>query len=737
MMLKHLKYVAVGGKVTVQMFKKSAGGKPVIPSHQTIAVNKENIAKLAKLSEAGATVAVCAQKMDGNGRKKENVEAIRYLVVDLDAKTSMAKISKLEMHPSLIVKTSVGRYHLYYRVKCKTANYQKYARVIAEKLNGDPQATDLSRAFRIAGTINWKPDEPFVARLMRCERVDAISVGDLRKALGAKFPRATSPAMVSSDNQFTSKDQPSIDAVRTALSKFSSDDRGVWLHVGMALHSWSTSEGRALWDAWSKNSLKYDEDDQEKAWAGFKHGGGRSIATVFYYAHQATGHAAKGDKRTLPVEDDDVTNYAAEKLKDRLLIVGDDSYYVFRAHHWFRDEKLAGRLMLEVVKELYELAKEGGTDYAKRKLKVLNSYAAALRLLKGLNAFAHFDAKADDFDKNAELLGVPNGVVELRTKTFRAGRPSDMITITTQVEYDAAAKCPNFAVFLKSIMTTKEYRSYFRHVCGYWLVGRATEQHAFIFLGKGSNGKGTITRLVEAVLGKQYFTTISPSFMKNATRSNPNGPTPAIMPLRNARVVFCTESERTRGVDEVFFKQLTGNDTLTGRHHYGEQQSFTPPGKLVLTTNVMPDWSHSDDALWRRVKVLPFLHSFTEENGRDNSLDETLAKEASGILNFMILGAYQYLQDGFAEPQEVVKATKKARIEADSVNFWIAQECKKEKGELLGAKAAYDAYAAFTRQQKKVPSSTKAFVKSMDRLGFSSKRNKQGNFYMGLVLLSH
>jgi phage/plasmid-associated DNA primase len=78
----------------------------------------------------------------------------------------------------------------------------------------------------------------------------------------------------------------------------------------------------------------------------------------------------------------------------------------------------------------------------------------------------------------------------------------------------------------------------------------------------------------------------------------------------------------------VFFKQLTGNDKLTGRHNYGEQQSFTTPGKLLSSTKVMPDWSYADEALWRRVVVLPFLMQFKEGDGRNNNLDAALAAGA-------------------------------------------------------------------------------------------------------------
>lgn len=171
-----------------------------------------------------------------------------------------------------------------------------------------------------------------------------------------------------------------------------------------------------------------------------------------------------------------------------------------------------------------------------------------------------------------------------------------------------------------------------------------------------------------------YCTTLSPAFMKGASKGNGNGPTPAIMTLRGVRVAFCTETERKNGIDEPFFKQLTGNDALTGRHNYGEQQTFKPQCKLLISTNSMPDWQYEDHALWRRVRVLPFEQQFKGDVCNSN-LDAQLAAETSGILNWMIEGAKRYLKNGLNTCPEVEKASDEAHRSADTVRRWIEAEC--------------------------------------------------------------
>lgn len=80
--------------------------------------------------------------------------------------------------------------------------------------------------------------------------------------------------------------------LREALYVLDAEDRDIWLHAGMALHS--TGWGHpayAMWCAWSQQSQKFDSTDQRKVWQSFKapieRGTGLSAAWVFSQAQQA------------------------------------------------------------------------------------------------------------------------------------------------------------------------------------------------------------------------------------------------------------------------------------------------------------------------------------------------------------------------------------------------------------------------------------------------------------------
>jgi len=58
--------------------------------------------------------------------------------------------------------------------------------------------------------------------------------------------------------------------IRSALSFMSSDDRDLWIRIGMILKSTGSPSAYGLWNEWSKSSSKYKPEDMEKRWQGLK-----------------------------------------------------------------------------------------------------------------------------------------------------------------------------------------------------------------------------------------------------------------------------------------------------------------------------------------------------------------------------------------------------------------------------------------------------------------------------------
>lgn len=89
------------------------------------------------------------------------------------------------------------------------------------------------------------------------------------------------------------------DRIRSALAAIPSDDRDVWVRVGMAIQSELGDAGFALWREWSMSSIKFDEADTRAKWKSFGKKGGVGIATVF---HLAAEHGWREERKSVTLK---------------------------------------------------------------------------------------------------------------------------------------------------------------------------------------------------------------------------------------------------------------------------------------------------------------------------------------------------------------------------------------------------------------------------------------------------
>ena len=115
---------------------------------------------------------------------------------------------------------------------------------------------------------------------------------------------------------------------------------------------------------------------------------------------------------------------------------------------------------------------------------------------------------------------------------------------------------------------------------------------------------------------------------------NDRHPTDMAM-LQGARMVFAQETESGRAWAESKIKSLTGGDPISARFMRQDFFTFTPKFKLLISGNHMPQLKNVDEAMRRRLYLLPFTQTFKGQN-RDPHLAETLKHEFEGILQWVL-----------------------------------------------------------------------------------------------------
>jgi putative DNA primase/helicase len=88
--------------------------------------------------------------------------------------------------------------------------------------------------------------------------------------------------------------------------------------------------------------------------------------------------------------------------------------------------------------------------------------------------------------------------------------------------------------------------------------------------------------------------------------------------------------------------------------------------------------------IWRRIHYIPYNYTIPEKDRDTNFEEKVLFNELPGILNWMLDGLKDYLQNGIGAPDIVCSATKEYRNDLDVIGQWIDAFCvKAEKSERL------------------------------------------------------
>ena len=167
-----------------------------------------------------------------------------------------------------------------------------------------------------------------------------------------------------------------------------------------------------------------------------------------------------------------------------------------------------------------------------------------------------------EFDREPMLLSTPNGVINLKTGSFRDGLPEDYLTQKTGAEFDPSAKATRWTQFVDEIFHGDgDLIQFVQRAIGYSLTGLTREQVFFFCYGNGQNGKGVLFAILRALLKDYAKNTSFTTFTKERGK---NGHEDDLMTLEGARLITASENKDKTVLADDVLKTLAGEDPITG-----------------------------------------------------------------------------------------------------------------------------------------------------------------------------
>ena len=463
-------------------------------------------------------------------------------------------------------------------------------------------------------------------------------------------------------------------------------------------------------------------------------------------------------------------------------LVGGDLRYVAETRHWLRwdgsrwhsdpHETFVTTQAVEVARWYRDEAKRmeaAGTGDSLLAAEELAKWAAKSRnkaAIDNMIALARrtigVPLSVNDLDRNPWLLGVDNGVVNLRTGELRETEArEEFVTKRSVHAYDPAAAAPRWEQLVAEITgepippdrdadghvvpdtvgrfnPRPDLARYLQKALGYSITGSTGEQKFFVAIGDGSNGKGVLFDTVKAVLGPYAVVLPAEALMASKHDGDAERPTSLAASLAGSRLVVASESKEGQRLNTSMIKSHTGDKEMTARKMRQDAFTFTITHKLWLLTNVRPALDHIDAATKGRLHFIPFDRRWNRPgevdrnpelpDGEKGLMEHLLQVETAGILAWLVRGAVLYAAEGLVPPAAVASLTRDYMREQDTLGRWLEGMQRVPPKQGTGATELLQAYGSWCASESVAMSHNTAtgFGRALAGRGVETGRSSTG-----------
>lgn len=402
-----------------------------------------------------------------------------------------------------------------------------------------------------------------------------------------------------------------------------------------------------------------------------------------------------------PKEGLDATLLADEVMAEAPIAWGrDEAFWSFRDGVWVSDPHVVEARCVQLLGRLF------------RNGHVANVETVVRHQVMYLNG-----------DPQERWINFANGMLDWRTGDLVGHDANLKSTVQMGTIYDPTAECPHFDAFLAEVMHD-DYVKLAWEMIGYLMYSGNPLQVAFGFLGSGGNGKGTLMRVIDKLLG--------PDNVASESLDDLNGNRFAPVNLFGKTANLAGDIDGTYQESTANFKKLTGEDTIAGERKFGQRFKFECWAVPVFSFNKIPGSADVTEGYLRRWIILHFHKRIVNVVP---GLSDALLDELPGIAYKATIALQGLMLRGKFVPEgEAVKGKEKFAQAIDQVRQWLVS------GDAIPApdvetplESLYLSYSLWAQRTGQRPVKASEFRDRLEGIGFPAKQVGGHTYHLGLT----
>jgi len=339
-----------------------------------------------------------------------------------------------------------------------------------------------------------------------------------------------------------------------------------------------------------------------------------------------------------------------------------------------------------------------------------------------------------------------DGLIEGWADVLSPNTPSFFTVSALPYPYKPGADCPLFKKFLDSILPDQQDSVLMlQEFIGWCLVYDNTYQRYLLFLGPGANGKGTTVNIIIRLIGNENVSSLSlENFNDKFARYEAFGK------LLNVAADIAEVDKAAEGV----LKRWTGGDKLQWERKHKDAVSAPATARIIMLANTKPAIHDKTEAAWRRLIVVPFNITITDDQKNPNLANEIADAELTGIFNWAVEGYKRLKARGhLIEPSSSLVEKEAYKDEMNSVRGFLKSECVEDACCKVPVKDMLQSYQVYCKNTGRKACGDSVFGRELKKLfpkvekdrdpfhfkalqnGVVSDKERRETFYKGIRIV--